>query len=509
MDNKTLTFALHKKLFFISFFIANLFLSSYYIDIWCTPNAVSRALPVLTWHEEGTIRIDKYQNKSGDKSKVGDHYYSDKAPLPTFAAIPFYWLMDKAGWTKTTEMTCKKYPVYIWSPVGISDGRETMFSRLIPLLFMGSLLFGSLPFAFIIFLALRNMKETKGNISPVLLVMLTFYGSFMFVYAGTYFNHVFAGFLVLLSYIMIKSRNFFWSGMFIGLSFLSEYPIAAIIPFWIIAIWLREKSVKKILFYCLGLIPAFIIIALYNYSITGHPHKMLVAYHAVQIFKDLHQNYGFGFPTAASLWGLSFSSYMGLLPHIPVLLLCLYFLIKDWFTRFSFKSFFYNYLFMFSVPFFLVISSFFTWWGGWSYGPRYLVSLGIILAYEGVLYLSKIKVNQLLFILIAGFGLISSWLAKITVMYMIPDNTSELGPSPGDSAFQQFILPEFTKGHFNSNNILTLGLDVPADMAAYLWFILFIGLTALLMLWYTKIYSPVKLVTPVQPVKPKKRTGKR
>ena len=113
-----------KKVFFACFLIVNLFLASFYIDTWCTPNPVSRALPVLTLIENGSVQIDKYQNHTGDKSKVGDHYYSDKAPFPSIIAVPFYWVMQKAGLTKTTETTGKKYPIYIWSAVSQTDGRD-------------------------------------------------------------------------------------------------------------------------------------------------------------------------------------------------------------------------------------------------------------------------------------------------------------------------------------------------------------------------------------------------
>src|SRR5215470_2930250 len=182
-----------KKIFLLSFLIVNLFLSSFYIDIWCTPNALSRALPVLTLLEDATLKIDKYQNMATDRSKVGDHYYSDKAPLPTLAAVPFYWLMQKAGLAKTNELTGKKYPVYIWSPLREDDGRDSMFPEVVPLLFMGSLLFGSVPFAIMIFLAQKKIQGATGSLSPVLLVMMSFYGSFMFVFAGTYFGHIISG----------------------------------------------------------------------------------------------------------------------------------------------------------------------------------------------------------------------------------------------------------------------------------------------------------------------------
>lgn len=491
MINSETPFWLNKKVFLLCFFIANLFLASYYVDIWTTPSGVSRGLPVFTLLEEGTFKIDKYAERAGDKSKVGDHFYSDKAPFPTVAAVPFYWLMQKMGLTKTTDLTGKKYPIYIWAPVTQEDARKFVFTDMVPLMFLGSWLFGCLPFAVIVFMAMKKLYGSTGNLSPIFLIMLSFYGSFIFVFAGTYFNHIISAALLLLGYILIKDKNYFWSGLCVGFAFLSEYTVGLAMPLWALVIWLREKKLKNIIVYGLGLLPSIIFIAWYNYHITGSPIQMLNAYHTQEIFrKDLSVNYGFRLPTLEGLWGISFSFYMGLIPHVPILLLCGYFLIKEMSNKYPFKSLLTNYLAMFSIPFFLAIASFFTWWGGWSYGPRYCVCLAVILVYEGVIYLSTKKINKLLFFAVTGFGLIATWLVKVTLMYMVPDSSTQYGPGPGGDSFKKFILPEFRKGHFNANSIFTMGFDLSPVSAAYLWLFLFIGITLGFVWWYKKLFSP-------------------
>jgi hypothetical protein len=478
----------NKKLFLWSFLAANLVLASFYIDIWCTPNPVSHALPVLTLTDSGTFRIDQYQNHTGDKSKVGDHYYSDKAPLPAVLAVPFYRLMQITGLAKTDANTGKKYPIYIWSAVTQADGRDYQFPTVIPVLVMGGLLFASLPFALMIFLTFAKIRGAGGSVSPVLLVMMSFYGSFIFIFSGTFFNHILTAFFLLLSYIFVKDRRYLLSGLFAGFSFACESPVAIAIPVWALLIWLNEKKIKDSVIFCLGAAPGVLFIMLFNYSVSGHPFTMINAYSADRVFQSIHSAYGFSLPTLASLWGLSFSFYMGLLPHIPALLLCAYFLVREMLNRYPMQSLFKSYLAMFAIPFFLVIASSFAWWGGWSYGPRYLMSLAVILLYEGIIYLSDKKINTLLFLLITGFGLVSTWLAKATLMYMIPDGTSQNGPAPGSGAFSNYILPQFRQGHFNSDNLLTLGFDIKASSAAYLWLVLFSGATVFFAIWYHKLY---------------------
>src|SRR2546425_5942248 len=230
-----------KRMFLSSFLLTNVILSSFYLDIWCTPNPVSRALPVLTLLQDGTLKIDKYQTTATDRSKVGDHYYSDKPPFPTLAAVPFYWLIQRAGLTRTDALTGKKYPIYIWAPLGKEDDRSSVVPELVPLMFMGSLLFGSIPFAVMVFLTLKKIQGAVGSLSPVALVMMSFYGSFLFVFAGTYFGHVITALLLLLGYILIQEQErYFWSGLCDSLAFLSEYTSIVAFPSWALVIGLKE-----------------------------------------------------------------------------------------------------------------------------------------------------------------------------------------------------------------------------------------------------------------------------
>jgi hypothetical protein len=494
-----------KKVFFAAFLIVNLFLASYYIDTWCTPNPVSHALPAFTIVENGTVQIDKYKDYTGDRSKVRDHYYSDKAPLPSFAAVPFYWLAQKLGLTKVTENTGKKYPIYIWNAVTPQDGRNFQAPFIIPLLVLGGLLFASFPFAIMLFLTLKKIAGANGTISPVILVMLAFYGSFVFVFSGTYFNHILTGFLLLLGYILIKENKYILAGLCVGLSFSCEFPVAIVMPLWALVIWLREKNIKNIIRFALGTLPGVAFIMIYNYAITGHPFKALISYSDAPVGQQIHNSYGFSAPTFQSLWGLSFSFYMGLLPHVPILLLCGYFVIKEMINRYPFRNLLYNYLVMFSIPFFFMIAANYYWWGGWSYGPRYLICLSIILLYQGVIYLSDKKVNYFVFIALAGFGLIATWLDKITLMFMIPDHSGPQGWAPGEDAFKNYILPQFNKGHFNSSNLFTIGLAIPASAAAYLWLFLFIAATAVFTLWYKQLFPVAIQQTGKSKIKSKRK----
>jgi hypothetical protein len=468
------------------FFLVNVLLSSYFLDIWHTPNTVSRALPVLAFSEDKTLQIDKYSDLTMDKSRIGEHFYSDKAPLQTLCMIPLYELIKWSGCDKVSDDTGRKYPVYIGYRLGIDAFHVYSLPRLVPVLIVGDLLFGSLPFVLIVIMSFVALHKIKPSVSPVLMVMLAWYGSFIFVFSGTFFNHVFAGFLLLLSFIFIKRTDYFLSGLMLGLSFLSEYTVIVAAPLWFILIRANEKKIRPALLFTAGILPSILFIALYNWLITGSPWKMLNAYHAEQTLAGLHHHYGFSLPSLKAIWGLSFGGWMGLFNFAPVLYcIAFYFILEVIKNKKLPPGMITNYLVVFGITFFLLISSFFTWWGGWSYGPRYLIVLAVLLLYEGMLFISRYKINTLLFTVTALLGITGAWLAKATVVYMVPFPEYDGFFNP----FLHIILPDLFAGRFNANNMLTAFFDVSPQAGAYGWLLLYaislIGLCMLYKKWFT------------------------
>ena len=143
-------------IFIILFFISNLFLASYYIDLWANDNTTSRVLPIISYLEQCNFQIDKYQKLTGDKSYVAPHYYTDKAPLPALVVLPFAGVLKSMGVLPNTNGSYYSPAVYA----------------------VGGFICGSLVFAFIVTLTFkaltRNKSAVSEGISPVLLAMLPF-----------------------------------------------------------------------------------------------------------------------------------------------------------------------------------------------------------------------------------------------------------------------------------------------------------------------------------------------
>jgi hypothetical protein len=434
------------KRFYIIFFLVNLLLGFYFVDTWNNSNTTSRALPIVSYFEQGNFQIDKYHELVLDKAYIDGHYYTDKAPLPTLIVLPVFGLLKWLGIIQAVDGSYYGPAVYI----------------------LGGLICGSIPFAIFMLLSLIGVKRNKSGLAPVLLSCMPFYGSFIFVFAGTYFTHILSGLLLLIAYIYLKRSKFFLAGLFAGLAFLSEYTIALVFPIWAVQVWIKQKSFLKGFWFGLGTLPAILFILGYNNYFTGSPFTMMYKFHT---FQDLHSNYGFSLPTLESLWGLSFSNYKGLFFYAPFLVLALFVVLRNN----GIKSVLGHYVTWVSVIYFLVISGYFGWWGGWTYGPRLLFPVAVLLIYEGILQVSKTKIFKPAFWVLTVFGLAGAFLAKITVLYSIPTESAH--------PFVQTIFPALAKGSFNPNNLATMIFGLDPLIAGIFWLVILV-VSMVFLSWY-------------------------
>jgi len=124
----------------------------------------------------------------------------------------------------------------------------------------------------------------------------------------------------------------------------------------------------------------------------------------------------------------------------------------------SFKT----YLLVPGLVYFVFISSFFAWWGGWSFGPRLLIAMAILWIYEGIQFLNFHKIPKVLFWIVVLFGAIVSFMAKATIVYSAPTEIK--------NPFFKLVLPDFIEGKLHSNNLFNL-LFGGSPMTAFVLFI--------------------------------------
>ncbi|MFA6924440.1 MAG: hypothetical protein WC223_09330 [Bacteroidales bacterium] len=445
------------KKFLYIFILINFLLTIFYIDTWENGNTTARALPVITYFENHTFQLDKYHTQTCDISYVNNHYYPEKAPLPTFIVMPFFWLFKTLGIIKMHD--------------GSFYGKEVFV--------LGSVICSVLPFLFIILITFKHLNKKKLSFSPVLLCMLPLYGSFIFVFSASYFAHIFAGFLLLLSYILLKKEKYLLSGVLLGLSFLSEFTVGIALPIWAFQIYFNKKNFKKSFDFITGFLPSLIFIFIYNFYFTGNPFDMIYKYY-INANPDAAP-YSLDIISLSKIWKITFGVYRGVFFYAPFLILILLSVFKIKY----FKQFFKSYLPLFCLIYFTYIALSATWYGGWTYGPRYLTCIVILIFYEGISLVSKINFSKILFWCLSIFGLICALMAKFTVLYSLP---SEI-----NNPITQVLIPNILKQNFNENNLLTMLLGTKPIIANAIWILLFVLSLIFLTVLFKKLVKEEKL----------------
>jgi hypothetical protein len=442
------------KKFLLVFFLVNLFLASFYLDIWINANTTSRALPIITYFENGTFKIDKYHEKTCDKAYINGHYYTDKAPLPTFLTLPFFGLLKSSGMIKPDE-------------TGSLFGKHVYI--------LGSILTASIPITILLLMVFLKIRNQNLSVSPVLLAVLPFYASFIFLFSGTYFAHILSGIFLIGSYIYLKRENHLLSGVLAGLSFLCEFNLAVIFLVWGVQLIIKYRKLSPLILFSAGVLPSVIFILIYNYIFSGSPFTMLYRFHN---FDEIHNNYGFLFPSFKSVWGLSCSWYKGLLFYSPFLILVFFLALKSMKDK-GFFTLLTHPLLLSSLVYFFFTASYFGWWGGWTQGPRLLLALAMLLTYEGILFISNREFSKFFFWIVIAFGLLITLLSKITVAYSVPTNVA--------NPMIDLVIPEFIHGKFNENNILTMAFNLRPVYSFVVFVLVFTSGIVFLNQWYKKL----------------------
>ncbi|MCC7301992.1 MAG: hypothetical protein IT233_05070 [Bacteroidia bacterium] len=435
------------------FFVSVLIVSCWFTDRWITnANTTSRALTVLSVVESGTFCIDRYHEKTKDKSFVNGHYYSDKAPLPALLTIPFFAVMK---WTGL-----------------VTDHNGSFFGP--EVYYLGNFICGSLPFALILLGGLRYMKRKKTKLSRgIVLLMLSFFGSFIFIMAGTFFAHMLSALFILHAWLDMEEDQYVRAGAFTGAAFLCEYTLLLFIPVWLVHLYLKKKSWRITARFLLGSLPPLLFLMFYNYIFTGSPFEMLYKYHT---FQELHQDYGFALPSLDSLWGLSFSPYRGLFFYAPVLIIFLAAGLSALRRGNILQRLRAEYVVPASLIFFLFIAGYFGWHGGWTYGPRLLFPIAVLLMVRALPLLSQ----RTWFPWAASFsfaGILMSLMAKMTHAYSLP--TEERNP------VVQILWPAVKQGAWNGNDVLSMITGQPSGTTGLVYLLLLGLLAAGMYLWYS------------------------
>lgn len=380
------------------FFGINLLLCSWHLYDGPNDNIMSRATMTDALARHGTLRIDAYGDRTADVAVIDGHRYSDKAPLPAFLVLPFWKLI------MATRM---------------EEG--TLSPRLLRL---GGLLCGSVPLALIITLLWLHLARAPmpDGLPPALLATLPVYGSFLFIFSGAWFAHLLAAIFTLLALRAFQRHTLAAAGGWAGAAACCDYPVALFPLFWLLLLLVRGDG-RGALRMALGALPWAIALLVYNTVLTGHPFSLGYGHEAPGT--PGAEGFGFTFPRPVALWGLSFSDYRGLFFYLPVLPVAL----AAALTARDRKPILTDPVWIPALLCFLLIASVGMWWGGWSYGPRHLTTVAVLLLYRTLPSLAARRSWRWAVALATAFGLACALLAKDTRWFAFPTEVAHpLGP---------------------------------------------------------------------------------
>jgi len=234
-----------------------------------------------------------------------------------------------------------------------------------------ALLCSNLAVIFSAFLFRKILKLfTQDSLAINIATFLTFLGTPIWAYGRTLFMEPYLLFFAVSSfYFVLRKKSGFWAGITLGLGALLK-PNFLILFFPIAFFYLKDKNLKTIFWMMVGPIFSIAAILYTNERWYGSPFTPAQPFRFGNIFQGIS--------------GLLLSWNHGIITFAPIVLLALLFWVKFFHENKNEASLVAG---GFGV-YFLMMSLFECWWGGWCYGPRLILPV-IPLLMIPILYLPK------------------------------------------------------------------------------------------------------------------------
>lgn len=410
---------------------------------------LSRTLPVLSLLIYGDYNIDEYQQLTTDKSYVGGHFYTDKAPLTTYTIAAVAFPLKAAG------------------ILDVEENNQTILK----LIMIGALVCGTLPFVIIMTILALSFAPKLGASTGWIIAMFLCYGTNLFIYSGAVWGHLPAAAFLLSAHILLEEKNRpAWSGLMFSLAVATEYPLALAYAIYILfTLVVRKDLTRGLVLICSG-IPVALLMMYYHYRYGGEPFTPLYAHVASAEFEEMKSAMGLSLPRPAVMWELLFGIYRGLLFYSPPLLFLAYMHVRHDQELWKLEKW-KNPAAMVCCAHFLLISGYFMWWGGWCHGPRHLIPVLPLIIYLGRDTWCRHPFHPA-FLLLASAGLLMNWVAKA------------VGPVYDESywdPFAEYLLPVFASGKFAPWTLERLFDPAWQVSVIYIWPFLFVTAVATLL----------------------------
>jgi hypothetical protein len=417
------------RLFLTFFILYTLFIH------WIGWNEESRLVLTRAIVEENSFIINSFANMTGDRVKSGNNIYSDKAPAISTFLSSIYLLLKTSFPQEATTSLCVPYTyntAVLYSC--LNEPTHIVLFRLTSILQI-SVLFGSLSVVLFYKILKSLFKKQKWILITSFMFGLATLNFHMSIVLFAQSSSIF--FALLAFYFLFFSRNFLsklLAGIFTGFLFLIDYVnILFIFGSLIFLKFFHSKKLDKkfILGIFLGLLPIFF----YNYHNFGNPLSFSFLHddrsiHPKEIpFVNISNESILW--TLRNMFFLTFGTYRGIFFYFPLLLISVFNFV-NFYRKNKNLAIFSLLIFCF---YFLFNSYYISWYGGGTFGPRYLsVTIPFLLLPLPIL-LQKIEKNKLLLFVVAvatgisvlhNFVGLGNWTEGIEVRFNYEKNDWEI-----------------------------------------------------------------------------------
>lgn len=335
---------------------------------FANPNELSRVEAVYAFVEDGTFRIDRAVERFGshdDMALSNGHFYSNKAPGLTFAAIPVYRLLRCVFPPPRTPFD----PIWV----------------LLRILVVTSACVGALA-------RFLGRLTSRQRPAPALVAAALAFGTPFVLYSRSFFSHAWTAALILFALDAIgraeaagtRRRDgalLGFAGFLAGWAAISEYPLALVAGLLFVravarpAAGKRSRRLGRAAAFAGGIaIPLGLLLA-YNAACFGSPFVLSSAREALPQYASLaHRGlFGFGFPRPIVALAYLLHPARGLLLFSPFWLWIVSGFVR-W-KRSGEDAADWSFCLAATILFFLAMTAYPNWHGGWSLGNRYLLPL--------------------------------------------------------------------------------------------------------------------------------------
>jgi hypothetical protein len=499
---------------FVLLFLGLLALFAYASPRWNDWNQNSRLSLVRSIVDKGTVQIDGYAAINGDFAFFNGHYYSDKPPGPALAGVIPYlvlktalsnplgdWLLQKLETSSSFSQTFTEGSV-----AGTADStpRDKLIGALARIWLSFWLVAVPVALMLCCFWAFAWRITGRYRASLVLTLGLAL-GTTLFPYSSLYYSNSLTAALLFISFFLLYrdraeesskesseargnrayfSPRLYWLvGTLLGLSVISQYETVLIAgPLALYGLAFAKDwpgRFGRALWLVVGGLPPGMVLVIYD--LISFKNPLPVGYEYSILWADRHSQ-GFmslTYPHLDALWGLTFSPYRGIFLLSPFLLLAIpgfYFGLRRaglrWETALCLWA---------TIAFFLFTASSAMWWGGFTFGPRYLISCLPFMALTVALLVREANFR--------GWWGSSGWCwwlelpVALAILIVLPASLvgREWPSETVQNPLADYLWPRLFAGNFALNPGMALGLK---GLWSFLPLLLIFGIIySLVMLW--------------------------